>query len=181
MAIVDQIVDGLTYQSGATAGLCAGIQAELESILTDMSSYDRWPHIGKMLRSLPLSAGEHLLAVNRLNSAQRYVAESQLGAAHYELDQLARKLRSTWGNADDLLLTHTSGNDSVRENRPPARSHVVWAMHQECEVAGRRERPNRTQFVSRHGGNGTNQTSARDAQWSARRRSPLRTQAAPSQ
>jgi hypothetical protein len=70
------------------------LNQKLAQLLLEPETSDCWWPVRTMLAALPLTTAEYATAANRLNSAQRYVAQRELGAATFELRQLARKLAS---------------------------------------------------------------------------------------
>jgi hypothetical protein len=81
-------------ESSLLESLYQDLRQELARLLAEPEVSDCWPQARAMLEALPLSTGEYAAAVNRLRSAQRYATQRQLGAARFELNQLARKLVS---------------------------------------------------------------------------------------
>ena len=85
-------------ESNLLESLYQDLRQELARLLAEPDASDCWPQARAMLAALPLSTGEYAAAVNRLRSAERYVTQRQLGAARFELNQLARKLVSIGRN-----------------------------------------------------------------------------------
>ena len=75
--------------------LYARVSLEFERLLADLGLSDGWSRARDMLGMLPLSTSEYAVAVNRLNNAERYLAEGQSGAANFELKLLAHRLASS--------------------------------------------------------------------------------------
>jgi hypothetical protein len=84
--------------------LCGELHTEVLMIQAELSAGDRWSRALLILRSLPLSTGEYALAINRLTNAQRYAAEDQQGAARFELNQLARRVKAMGGLCGNYRL-----------------------------------------------------------------------------
>ncbi len=70
------------------------LRLELAWLVAEPEASDGWPRVRTMLAALPLTTPEYAVAVNRLASAELYVAHGELGVAKFELTQLARKLTS---------------------------------------------------------------------------------------
>jgi hypothetical protein len=63
-----------------------GQLAELvDRLIDEESNADGFNEALMLLESLPLASGPFAVAVNRLNSARRYLAAGERGAARYEL------------------------------------------------------------------------------------------------
>jgi hypothetical protein len=70
------------------------LSLELARLVAEPTASDVWPRVRTILAALPLTTAEYATAANRLTSAELYVAQGELGAAKFELTQLARKLTS---------------------------------------------------------------------------------------
>jgi hypothetical protein len=68
------------------------LSQKLAHLLAEPETSGCWWPVRTMLAALPLTTAEYATAANRLNSAQRYVSQRELGAATFELRQLARRL-----------------------------------------------------------------------------------------
>ncbi|MGA2254486.1 MAG: hypothetical protein ABSG53_07490 [Thermoguttaceae bacterium] len=67
---------------------------ESARLLAEPQVTEGWARVRAILAAMPLTTGEYATAVNRLASAELYTARRELGAAKFELTQLARKLAS---------------------------------------------------------------------------------------
>ncbi len=65
----------------------------LRTIRRDQDVLDELQHVRDLIDSLPLAIDDYSTAANRLRNAHRYLVSQERGAAGYELQMLAGKLR----------------------------------------------------------------------------------------
>ena len=79
-------------EASSLVSLCQELCRELGGLIAEPTATDGWSRARVGLAAWPLTTVEYAVSANRLASAELYTSHRELGAAKFELTQLARKL-----------------------------------------------------------------------------------------